>query len=83
MYYVPQNTPAIDDTLHAQQTSLYLLDRKINLNTRNFFSVIKENQGIILLGDFNETIGDDRKMMAKVSAAGRLRDVDAHKYGHG
>ena len=28
-YNVPQETPAGDDTLHAQQTSLYLLDGKV------------------------------------------------------
>ena len=51
--------------LHAQQTSLYLLDGKVDPNPRKIFirdllKVIKtasqENQDIILMGDFNELI---------------------------
>ena len=62
-YNVPQETPAGDDTLHAQQTSLYLLDGKVDPNPRKNFirdllTVIttakEEQQDIILMGDFNE-----------------------------
>ena len=62
-YNVPQDTPAGDDTLHAQQTSLYLLDGEVDPNPRkNFicdlFALVTEakenNQDIILMGDFNE-----------------------------
>jgi len=34
------------------------------------------------MGDFNEVVGDDLKMMAKVLPAGKLTDVHAHKHGH-
>ena len=34
------------------------------------------------MGDFNEVVDDDPKMMAKVLAAGNLTDVHAHKHGH-
>ena len=90
-YNVPQDTPAGDNTLHAQQTSLYLLDGEVDTNPRNLFiwdlhtlitTAIEENQDIILMGDFNEVCGDDPKMMAKIVSAGKLTDVHAHKYGH-
>ena len=91
-YNVPQETPADNDTIHAQQISLYLLDGEVDPNPRKIFirdllKVIKaatrENQDIILMGDFNESIREDPKMMARVIAAGRLIDIDAHKHGHG
>ena len=90
-YNVPQDTPAGDDTLHAQQTSLYLLDGEVDPNPRKNFirdllTVIttakEEHQDIILMGDFNEVVGDDPKMMAKILVAGNLTDVHAHKHGH-
>ena len=34
------------------------------------------------MGNFNEVIGDDPKIMAKVLLAGKLTDMYAHKYGH-
>ena len=34
------------------------------------------------MGDFNEVVGDDPKMIAKVISAGQLTDVHAHKHGH-
>ena len=34
------------------------------------------------MGDFNEDIGDDPKMMANVIAGGRLTDVHVNKHGH-
>ena len=40
----------------------------------------EDNQDIILMGDFNEVVGDDPKMMAKVLSAGNLTDVNAHKH---
>ena len=89
-YNVPQDTPAGDDTLHAQQTSLYLLDGEVDPNPRKNFirdlhTLVKEatenNQDLILMGDFNEVVGDDPKMMAKVLMAGDLTDVHAHKHG--
>ena len=36
-YNVPQDTPTEDDTLHAQQTALYLLDGKVEPNPRKNF----------------------------------------------
>ena len=36
-YNVPQDTPAGDDTLHAKQTSLYLLDGEVDPNPRKNF----------------------------------------------
>ena len=74
-YNVPQETPAGDDTLHAQQTSLYLLDGEVEPNPRKIFirnlltlitTAKEDDQDIILLGDFNEVVGNDPKMMAKV-----------------
>ena len=41
----------------------------------------EDNQDIILMDDFNEAVGDDPKMMAKVLSAGNLIDVHAHKHG--
>ena len=67
-YNVPQDTQAGDNTLHAQQTSLYLLDGEVDPNPRNnfirnLFALVTEaketNQDIILMGDFNEVVGDD------------------------
>ena len=34
------------------------------------------------MGDFNEVVGDDPKMMTKVLAAGNLTDIHVHKHGH-
>ena len=88
---MPQETLAGDDTLHAQQTSLYLLDGEVDSNPRknfirNLFTLVTEakedKQDIILIGDFNEVVGDDPKMIAKVLTAGNLTDVHAHKHGH-
>lgn len=88
-YNVPQKIPAEINTLHAQQTSLYLLDREVDSNLRKLFirdfpkiitTTTKENQDIILTGDFKETIGDVPKIMAKVIAAGRLTDVHAQTW---
>ena len=89
-YNVPQDTPAGDGTLNAQQTSLYLLDGEVDPNPRKNFicdlhTLVKatkdNNQDLILMGDFNEVVGDDPKMMAKVLMAGNLTDVHAHKHG--
>ena len=91
-YNVPQVTSAWDDTLHAPQSSLYLLDGEVDPNTRKLFvrdllKLIKiatqEKQDIILMGDFNEAINEDPEMMVQVIAAGCLTDVHAHKHGHG
>ena len=91
VYNVPQDTPAGDDTLHAQQTSLYLLDGEVDPNPRKLFirdlqtlitTATEENQDINLMGDFNEVCGDNPKMMAKILSAGKLTDVHAHKHGH-
>ena len=40
------------------------------------------NQDLILMGDFNEVVGDDPKMIAKVLMAGNLTNAHAHKHGH-
>ena len=34
------------------------------------------------MGDFNEVVGDDPKVMAKIPLAGNLENVHAHKHGH-
>ena len=34
------------------------------------------------MGDFNEVVGDDPEMMAKILSPGNLTDVHAHKNGH-
>ena len=34
------------------------------------------------MGEFNEAVGNNPKMMAKVLSAGKLTDVHAHKHGH-
>ena len=90
-YNVPRDTPVGDDTLHAQQTSLYLLDGKVDPNLRKLFicdlltlttTATKEDQDFILMGDFNEVVDDDPKMMAKVLSAEKLTDVHTHKHGH-
>ena len=90
-YNVPQDTLAGDDTLHAQQTSLYLLNGQVHPNLFKLFIpylltlitiATTENQDIILIGDFNEVVGEDSKLMAKVLSAGKLIDVHAHKHGH-
>ena len=36
-YNVPQETPVGDSTLHAQQTSLYLLDEEVDPNPKKIF----------------------------------------------
>ena len=90
-YNVPQDTPAGDDKLHSQQTSLYLLDGEVGPNPRKNFirdlvtlitTAKRDNQDIILMGDFNEVVGDDPKMMTKILVAGNLTDVHTHKNGH-
>ena len=57
-YNVPQDTPAGDDTLHAQQMSMHLFDHEVDPNPRkNFirdlFELVTEakehNQDIILM----------------------------------
>ena len=45
-------------------------------------TAIKENQDIILMGDFNEEIGGNPKVMAQIIITGRLIGVHAHKHGH-
>ena len=69
-YNVPQETSAGDDALHAQQTSLYLLDEEVDQNLRKLFirdlhtlvtTATAEDQDIILMGDFNKVCGDDPK----------------------
>ena len=67
----PQETPSGGNTFHAQQSSLYLFHGEVDPYPRKLFicddllSVIttatKENQDIILIGDFNKVIGDDPK----------------------
>ena len=90
-YNVPQDAPAGDDTLHAQQTSMYLLDGEVDPHPRKNFvcdllelltQAKQDDQDIILLGDFNEEVGDDPKMMARILVKANLTDVHAHKHGH-
>ena len=67
-YNVPLETPAGDDTLHAQQTLLYLLDGEVDPkprknSIRDLHTQVKatkeNNQDLILMGDFNEVVGDE------------------------
>ena len=90
-YNIPQETPHGDDILHVQQTSLYLLDKVENPNTRKLFTqdllaliedAIQADQDIILMGDFSETISEDPRMMAQVLTAGRLINVYANRHGN-
>ena len=90
-YNVPQVTPAADDTLHAQQISQYLLDEVENPNPRKLFlkdllalieAVVQADQDITLMEDFNETIGEDPKMMAQVITAGKFTNVHANRHGN-
>ena len=90
-YNVPQETPAGDDTLHAQQTSQYLLDKVENPNPRKLFikdllafieDIVRADQDIILTGEFNETSGEDPKIMTHVLTTGRLTDVHANRHGN-
>ena len=89
-YNVPQDTPAGDDTLHAQQMSMYLLDDEVDPNPRKNFiqdlvtviTTAKEaDQDITLMCDFNEAVGDDPKIMATVLLEGNLTNVHANKHG--
>ena len=41
----------------------------------------EDTQDIILMGYFNEVVGDDPKMMARVLSVGNLTDVHVHKHG--
>ena len=90
-YNVPQDTPAGDNTLHAQQTSIYLLDGEVDPHPRKNFvldllklltTAKEEDQDIILLKDFNEVVGDNHRMMARILVKANLTDVHAHKHGH-
>ena len=71
--------------------ALYLIDGEVDPKPRKLFirDLLKlietakaDNQDIILMGDFNEAIGDDPKMLAKIVQAGNLTDVHAHKHGY-
>jgi hypothetical protein len=79
-----KNAKVGDDTLISQQIALYKLNdihdpdpKKIFINdlTDIVTKACNEDKDIILTGDFNETVGDDASMMAKVVEAGRLTDV--------
>ena len=70
---------------------MYLLDSEVDPNPRKNFirdllklitTAKEDSQDIILMGDFNEVVDDDLKMMAKVVSAGNLTDVHAHKHEH-
>ena len=90
-YNVPQDISQGDDTLHSQQTSMYMLDGIDNPNPRKLFveglikvieQAVRNNDDIILTGDFNEVIGEDSKLMARVLRAGHLIDVHEKKHGN-
>ena len=62
-YNVPQDISQGDDTLHSQQTSMYMLDGIDNPNPRKLFveglievieQAVRNNDDIILTGDFND-----------------------------
>ena len=74
-----------------QQTSQYLLDKVENPNSRKLFikdllalikDAVQADQDIILMVDFDESIGEDPKMMAQVLTAGRLTNVHANRHGN-
>ena len=43
---------------------------------------VNDDQDIILMGDFNETIGEDPRMMAQVLTAGRLTNIQANRHSN-
>ena len=68
-----------------------MLDGIDNPNPRKLFieelikvieQAVRDKDDIILTGDFNEVVGEDSKLMAKVLRAGNLVDVHEKKYGN-
>ena len=68
-----------------------MLDGVDNPNPRKLFiedlvkvieQVVRDKEDIILTGDFNEVVGKDPKLMAKVLRAGNLIDVHEKKHGN-
>ena len=68
-YNVPAETPAGDNTLHTQQTSLYLLDGEVDPKPKKIF-----------IRDLLTIITTARKEDEDIILAGRLTDVHAHKH---
>jgi hypothetical protein len=85
-----KNAKVGKDTLFNQQIALYKLNNIRDPDPKRQFmedlvhlitKARQENKDIILSGDFNELIGDDPRMMAKVVKAGHLTDVHGHQHG--
>ena len=85
------NAKVGEDTLFNQQIALYKLMNIREPNPKKIFiedlvKVISKarasDKDIILTGDFNELVGDDPNMMAKVLLAGGLTDVHGHQHGN-
>jgi exonuclease III len=84
------NAKVGEDTLFNQQIALYKMNNKREPNPKKIFiadliEVITKarasDKDIILTGDFNELVGDDPNMTAKVLMAGSLTDVHGHQHG--
>ena len=68
---------------------MYMLDGIDSPNPHKLFieglinvieQAVQNNDDIILTGDFNEVVGEDSKLMAKVLRAGNLIDVHEKKH---
>jgi hypothetical protein len=84
-----KNAKVGEDTLFNQQIALYKLKNIRDPDPKKIFiedlavlvkKARKEDKDIILIGDFNEQIGDDPRRMPKVLPEGDL--TDAHEYQH-
>jgi hypothetical protein len=91
-YNVHQTTSkdAGPSTIFAQQWQLLRLSGVANPNPRKRFinnlrrdlaHRILDNEAIILIGDFNERLGDDPNLMASI--CGEFDFLDAHDFQHG
>ena len=89
-YQVVQFHQAGDKTAFSQQLRLLRLDGIDQPCPRKQFiqdlsklvdSLTKQNHDIILMGDFNEVIGEQPDEMASVIKKGHLTDAYCHKHG--
>ena len=89
-YQVVQFHQAGDKTAFSQQLRLLRLEGIDQPCPRQQFirdltslveSLTKQNHDIILMGDFNEVIGEDPNEMARVMKQGKLTDAYCHKHG--
>ena len=76
--------------MHNKRHCTYLKAKSTPHPRKNFIhdllklitTVKEDDQDVILLEDFNEVVGDDPKMMARILVKANLTDVHAHKHGH-